>query len=91
MYTIPDILLVGGVSFQVYPKWAKGSVYLTEANQLVGTYRDLGEYRSSESNYKGWHCHHVVEADDLARLAVTNHAPSYDDQLNVLLPERAHV
>ena len=60
----------------------------------ASAYRNLQEprrYWDSEEAYKGWHCHHVVEADDLARLGVELFAPPYNDQLNVLLPEGAHV
>ncbi|HXT81831.1 MAG TPA: hypothetical protein VN702_19895 [Acetobacteraceae bacterium] len=91
MYTVPEILRTGRVKFRVFAGWSKGNVYVTKAGQLIGGYKNLGEYRDSDPNYKGWHCHHVVEADDLVRLGVVNHAPPYDEQLNVLLPERAHV
>jgi hypothetical protein len=91
MFTVTEILLTAGVKFQVYPKWANGNVYMTDANQLIGTFKNLGQFRDSGISYKGWHCHHVAEVDDLQRLGVTISAPPYDDQLCVLLPERAHV
>jgi hypothetical protein len=91
MFTVADVLLTAGVKFSVYTGWAGGDVYLTDANQLIGTYKNLEAFRASDSNYKGWHVHHVIEDDDLHRLGVTTHAPAYPDQLCVLIPERAHV
>ena len=91
MFNVTDVLLTAGVKFQVYPKWTAGNVYMTGANQLIGTFKNLGQFRDWDSSYKGWHRHHVVEDDDLQRLGVTISAPPYDDQLCVLLPERTHV
>jgi hypothetical protein len=86
-----DVLLTAGVKFSVYAGWPPGNVYATDANQLIGAYRDLQAFRASDSNYSGWQVHHVVEDDDLHCLGVSTHAPAYPDQLCVLIPERAHV
>jgi len=91
MFTVTDVLLTAGVKFSVYAGWQPGNVYITEANQLIGSYRDLEAFRASDNNYSGWHVHHVVEDDDLHRLGVSTHAPAYPNQLCVLIPERAHV
>jgi hypothetical protein len=91
MYTTTEILLIAGIKYSVYPKWKAGNVYMTRALQLIGAYKDLEAYRAYDRDYAGWHAHHVVEFDDLDRLGVQNHAPAYNDQLCVLLPERAHI
>jgi hypothetical protein len=87
MFTVTEVLLTVGVKFHAYPKGPPA----TYTNQLIGTFKNLGQFREWDSNYKGWHRHHVVEVDDLQRLGVAINAPPYDDQLCVLLPERAHV
>ena len=68
-------------------------VLLSPANQLFGTYKDLKGYQRSQGgkNYFGWHAHHIVEKQDLDRLAVSHRFPPDEDQLCVLLPERAHI
>ncbi len=91
MFTVSEVLLTAGVTFSAYPGWPAANVYLTENNQVIGSYRDLASFRAYETAYKGWHRHHIVEEDDLQRLGVANHAPAYEDQPCVLLPERAHV
>ena len=91
MFMVTDILLSAGVSFSVYTGWAAGNVYITSANQLIGTYKNLDAFRKLDTNYAGWQAHHVVEDDDLHRLGGSTHAPAYEDQLCVLIPERAHV
>ncbi|MBN9562615.1 MAG: hypothetical protein J0H14_18090 [Alphaproteobacteria bacterium] len=91
MYTVVEILLIAGVKFRVNPGIPQGDVFLTDANQLIGTFENLDKFRTFEKeHYKGWHRHHVVEADDLDRLGVITSAPRYEDQLCVLLPEAAH-
>jgi hypothetical protein len=91
MFNVTDILLTAGVKFSVYASYPAGNIYLTDANQLIGSYKNLQAFRQSASNYTGWHVHHIVEDDDLHRLGVTTHIPAYPDQLCVLIPERAHV
>jgi hypothetical protein len=91
MFTVTDVLLTAGVKYSVYSGWPGGSIYITDANQLIGSYKDLEAFRASDNDYKGWHVHHVVEDDDLYRLGVSTYAPAYPNQLCVLIPERAHV
>ena len=74
MFTVTDVLLTAGVKFSVYAGRVAGNVYITHANQLIGSYKDLEIFRTSDSNYSGWHVHHVVEDDDLYRLGVSKHA-----------------
>jgi hypothetical protein len=91
MFTITEILLTAGVKYSVYTGWPAGNIYVTDANQLIGTWKDLDAYRKWDSKYGGdWQAHHVVEDDDLDRLGVRNHAAAYEDQLCVLLPKGAH-
>jgi hypothetical protein len=91
MFTVTEVLLTAGVKFSVYTGCPAGNVYLTDANQLIGAYKNLEAFRGYDRAYGGWHVHHVVEDDDLQRLGVSGHAPPYPDQLCVLIPERAHV
>jgi hypothetical protein len=91
MLTVTEILLIAGVKFQIFSEWPQNNVYLTQANQIMATYKNLGQFRDVKTSYKSWHCHHIVEVDDLLRLGVRDIAPPRDDQLCVLLPERAHV
>jgi hypothetical protein len=91
LFSVTEVLLTAGVKFSVYAGCPAGSVYLTNANQLIGTYKNLEAFRTGDGAYAGWHVHHVVEDDDLQRLGVSTHAPAYPDQLCVLIPERAHV
>jgi hypothetical protein len=91
VFTVTQILLTAGVRYQRYPQWPNGNVFLTNANQLIGTYAHLAPFRGSIPDYRGWHRHHVVERDDLDRMKVQGLAPRYEDQLCVLLPERSHI
>ena len=90
MYTVSEILLIANVKYAVHPRCAKKDIYQTDANQLIGTYKNLKAYCRTDRNYTGWDVHHVVEDADLDRLGVRNHAPVYNDQLCVLLPKQAH-
>ena len=91
MFSITAVLLTAGVKFSVYAGCPAGNVYLTDGNQLIGSYKNLEAFRAGDTAYAGWHVHHVVEDDDLQRLGVSAYAPAYPDQLCVLIPERAHV
>jgi hypothetical protein len=88
VYTIPQLLGAARVSFQPFPNVA--GVYLTAANQLIGTYKDLCSFRDRTPTYKGWEVHHIVEDQDLDRLGVRNTQPIYNLQVCVLIPESAH-
>ena len=91
MYTVTQILSSAGVKFGKYAASpAAGGVFLTDGNQLIGTYADLKRFQRSSPPYLGWEVHHIVEAQDLERLGVRQLAPPYEQQICVLLPERAH-
>jgi hypothetical protein len=79
------------VKYSAYPHCLAGNIYQTDANQLVGSYKDLRAFRKTDRNYASWQAHHVLEYDDLDRLGIRNHAPAYNDQLCILLPKQAHV
>jgi hypothetical protein len=66
-------------------------IWLTGANQLISTYRDLKDFAKLDDSYRGWHAHHVFEAQDLDRIGASGKFPAYDGQLAVLLPEAAHI
>ncbi|HEX6013210.1 MAG TPA: hypothetical protein VFY87_15700, partial [Geminicoccaceae bacterium] len=68
-------------------------VVMTAANQLLGSYADLRRFQVTDitGEYRGWQAHHVVEKQDLDRLGVAHLFPPENDQLCVLLPERAHI
>jgi hypothetical protein len=91
MFTVQQVLLTAGVKFSKFAGCHAGNVYITSGHQLIGRYKDLEAFCKSTEDYAGWHVHHVVEDDDLNRLGVSGHAPTYADQLCVLFPERAHI
>jgi hypothetical protein len=91
MYTVEEILLMAGIKYEKYGKANFGGVFLTNANQLIGTYSDLKRFQQSDKNYLGWQAHHIVESQDLVNLGVDQLAPLRDRQICVLLPERAHI
>lgn len=89
---IINLALPGSAQFR-----GQADVFITPANQLLGTYSKLssfrGLYRSAAGklDYTGWEVHHIVEHQDLDRLGIAKHFPPYKDQLCVLLPRSAHV
>ena len=89
MYTVPQLLSSAGVKYKVYPK-CSGGVFLTAANQLMGTYADLRRFQTFNPDYFGWDTHHTVEAQDLDRLKVKHRFPAYQQQICVLIPKPAH-
>ena len=72
--------------------WSRGrhSVYLTRANQLVGTHESLLAFRRAHPEYAGWHSHHVIEEVHLSNLGVRNNFPGRGELPCVLLPPRQH-
>ena len=66
-------------------------IWLTSGNQLMSSYKGLSRFATVDSHYRGWHAHHVVEAQDLERLGVSAKFPVYEEQLTVLLPQAAHI
>ena len=91
MNTAIDVLKASGVGHEKYSRWQPGGVYITEANQLIGSYSDLRDFRASARDHFGWHAHHIVECQDLERLSIGGHFPRREEQCCVLLPERAHI
>ena len=89
-YTIPQLLMAASVRHEPYAKAPGGRIFLTAANQLIGTYTDLLRFKQSNSQYFGWEAHHIVEAQDLERLSVQQRFPPYEQQICVLLPKTAH-
>ena len=89
-YTIPQLLMAAGVRHEPYAKARGGRIFLTAANQLIGTYTDLRRFQQSNPQYSGWDAHHIVEAQDLERLSVQQRFPPYEQQICVLLPRAAH-
>lgn len=89
MYTVTQLLSSAGVKYEVKPK-GPGRVFLTAANQLIGAYADLRRFQTSNPDYFGWDTHHIVEAQDLARLGVQYRFPAYEQQICVLIPKTAH-
>jgi len=91
MYSVNLLLLRAGVRHERYSLWQPGTVFLTGANQLIGSYSDLRQFQQSDHNYFSWHAHHIVESQDLDRLGVSQSGPPREHQICVLLPERAHI
>ena len=98
---VSEILRLAGVSVSAYASrnssgiviGTSTGVMLSQANQLLGTFADLKRFQRSAGGkaYIGWQAHHIVEKQDLDRLGVGDRFPRGDDQLCVLLPERAHI
>ncbi len=91
MYTVTQILSSAGIKFEKYSQSPAGGVFLTQGNQLIGSYSDLRRFQGLTPAYFGWQVHHIVEAQDLERLGVAQLAPPYEQQVCVILPERAHI
>ena len=91
MTTVSGLLLLAGVKHASFRHPAVPGVFVTAGNQLIGTYTDLNRFRLTDKDYRGWHAHHVVEFQDIARLGVTRPVLAYEQQLCVLVPERAHL
>lgn len=91
MKTVTQLLTEANIAYESFNQGASGEVFVTKGNQLIGTFRELDKFRCANSVYHGWHRHHVVEIQDLRRLHITQDSPSVDNQLCVLLPERAHI
>jgi hypothetical protein len=92
MATVPELLRSAGIACEPFAGKGSAPVMLTSANQLVGTFGELAKFRQgNRPNYDGWHRHHVVEDQDLTALQIAATSPPYEDQLCVLLPERAHI
>jgi hypothetical protein len=86
-----QLLAAAGVRSRKFAEWPTGNILLTAANQLIGSYAELRRFQTSRPVYLGWQAHHIVETQDLERLGVASRFPGRDDQICVLLPERAHI
>ena len=91
MVTVEAILKRAALKYEHYEQAGQLPVYLSRGLQLFGGYKTLGQFRSSDKHYHGWQAHHVFETQDLGRMHISQLAPGVDDQLCVLLPERAHI
>ncbi len=91
MITVTDILDKSAVNYEPFDQVGGLPVFLTAGNQLIAAYKFFEAVKQSVKGYRGWHAHHVFETQDLERMHVTTIAPVRDDQLCVLLPERAHI
>jgi hypothetical protein len=91
MPSVKELLDLADIGYEPYARVPAKGIYITTANQLIGSYADERAFVHATKEYRGWQAHHVVETQDLGRLHIHDLSPSRDDQLCVLLPERAHV
>lgn len=91
MTTVIQILQASGINFEPFDDSAGADVFLTKGLQLVGSYKELKDFREGSTAYAGWQAHHIVETVDLDRLGITGRFPGRNGQICVLLPERAHI
>jgi len=91
MQSVLDILTAARVPYKAYAVWRNPGVFVTAANQLVGSYANLKRGAATDGNYFGWQAHHIVESQDLERLGIDQQFPRREQQICVLIPERAHV
>jgi hypothetical protein len=88
---LEDVLRLGEIHHEPFPGSKTTGIFLTRGMQLLGTFDDFQRFKRGTDAYKGWHRHHVFERQDWSRLNIETLAPRYEDQLCVLLPERAHI
>ena len=88
---VESILKESRVPHREYHCNSPKPIWLTSGNQLLSSYATLSRFATVDRHYRGWHAHHVVEAQDLDRLGVTEKFPAYEHQLTVLLPQAAHI
>ena|SRR5215469_5787996 len=88
---VESILKESRVLYREYRSHSPSPIWLTRANQLIGSYKDLSRFATIDKDYAGWHAHHVVEAQDLEKLGVASTFPPYPEQVAVLLPQAAHI
>lgn len=91
MSDIARVLSLANIEYWTYTQPTSALVFVTQGNQLIGTYASLKKFQAGVKEYRGWQAHHVVETQDLERLHIAAFSPGRDDQLCVLLPERAHI
>lgn len=88
---VESVLKESRIRYREYHCNSPSPIWLTSANQLVATYFALSRFATVDHHYRGWHAHHVVEAQDLERLGIAARFPPYPEQLTVLLPQAAHI
>ncbi len=88
---VESILKDSRVRYREYRCNSPQPIWLTSGNQLMSSYAALSRFATVNPHYRGWHAHHVVEAQDLELLEVAARFPAYDQQLTVLLPLAAHI
>ncbi|HEY3625326.1 MAG TPA: hypothetical protein VGL00_03545 [Terracidiphilus sp.] len=88
---VESILKESRVRYQEYRCNSPTPIWLTSGNQLLSSYSALSRFATVDRNYRGWHAHHVVEAQDLERLGISAKFPVYEEQLTVLVPQAAHI
>ena len=88
---VESILKDSRVPYREYRCNSPSPIWLTSGNQLLSSYRALSRFATVDCHYRGWHAHHVVEAQDLERLGISAKFPAYEEQLTVLLPHAAHI
>jgi len=88
---VESILKDSRVRYREYRCNSPSPIWLTSGNQLLSSYHALSRFARVDRHYRGWHAHHVVEAQDLERLGVSAKFPAYEEQLTVLLPQVAHI
>lgn len=88
---VESILKGSRVRYSEYRCNSPQVIWLSSGNQLMSSYAALSRFATVDAHYRGWHAHHVVEAQDLERLGVSGKFPQYDEQLTVLLPQAAHI
>ena len=88
---VERILQDSRVRYREYRCNSPQPIWLTSGNQLLSSYTALSHFATVDRHYRGWHAHHVVEAQDLDRFGVAAKFPAYEQQLTVLLPQAAHV
>src|SRR5262245_46122296 len=89
MIAAVEILRASSVRFEPYKTWS--GVFLTRGNQLIGSFKALKRFQELNRDYAHWQAHHILESVDLERLGVANKFPSREEQICVLIPERAHI
>src|SRR5262249_9353478 len=63
MITTIGVLASAGINFRPFTlDGSRRGIFLTRANQLVGEYLHLCNFRGKDLNYGTWEVHHVVEA-----------------------------
>jgi hypothetical protein len=87
---VERILKDSRVRYREYRCNSPRPIWLTSGNQLLSSYAALSRFATVDPHYRGWHAHHVVEAQDLERLGIAARFPRYEEQLTVLLPQAAH-